>query len=35
MPMRDAMYHALMGETIDGQTAAEWGLVNEACRWRS
>jgi trans-feruloyl-CoA hydratase/vanillin synthase len=24
------MYHALMGENIDGKTAAEWGLVNEA-----
>ena len=24
------MYHALMGENIDGRTAAEWGLVNEA-----
>jgi trans-feruloyl-CoA hydratase/vanillin synthase len=28
--MRNAMYHALMGENIDGLTAAEWGLVNEA-----
>ncbi len=28
--MRNAMYHALMGENIDGRTAAEWGLVNEA-----
>jgi len=28
--MRRAMYHALMGETVDGKTAAEWGLVNEA-----
>jgi feruloyl-CoA hydratase/lyase len=27
---RRAMYHALMGETIDGRTAADWGLVNEA-----
>jgi trans-feruloyl-CoA hydratase/vanillin synthase len=27
---RRAMYHALLGETIDGRTAAEWGLVNEA-----
>ncbi|MET4898499.1 p-hydroxycinnamoyl CoA hydratase/lyase [Sphingomonadaceae bacterium jetA1] len=27
---RNAMYHALMGENIDGRTAAEWGLVNEA-----
>ncbi len=24
------MYHTLMGENIDGRTAAEWGLVNEA-----
>jgi trans-feruloyl-CoA hydratase/vanillin synthase len=24
------MYLALTGETIDGRTAAEWGLVNEA-----
>lgn len=30
MSFRRAMYHALMGETIDGRTAAEWGLVNEA-----
>ncbi len=30
MPMRKAMYHAMTGETIDGRTAAEWGLVNEA-----
>jgi trans-feruloyl-CoA hydratase/vanillin synthase len=30
MPMRKAMYHAMMGETIDGKTAVEWGLVNEA-----
>lgn len=27
---RRAMYHTLMGENIDGRTAAEWGLVNEA-----
>src|SRR5690348_4983211 len=27
---RRAMYLALTGETIDGRTAAEWGLVNEA-----
>jgi trans-feruloyl-CoA hydratase/vanillin synthase len=27
---RRAMYHALTGETIDGRTAAAWGLVNEA-----
>ena len=30
MPFRKAMYHALTGESIDGRTAAEWGLVNEA-----
>jgi trans-feruloyl-CoA hydratase/vanillin synthase len=30
MPMRKAMYHAMMGENLDGRTAAEWGLVNEA-----
>jgi trans-feruloyl-CoA hydratase/vanillin synthase len=30
LSMRRAMYHALTGETIDGKTAAEWGLVNEA-----
>jgi trans-feruloyl-CoA hydratase/vanillin synthase len=30
MPLRKAMYHAMMGENIDGRTAAEWGLVNEA-----
>jgi trans-feruloyl-CoA hydratase/vanillin synthase len=30
LPFRRAMYHALMGENIDGRTAAEWGLVNEA-----
>jgi trans-feruloyl-CoA hydratase/vanillin synthase len=28
--MRDAMYHALTGETIDGKKAAAWRLVNEA-----
>lgn len=27
---RRAMYHAMMGENINGKTAAEWGLVNEA-----
>ncbi|HEU5443648.1 MAG TPA: p-hydroxycinnamoyl CoA hydratase/lyase [Steroidobacteraceae bacterium] len=27
---RRAMYHALTGETVDGRTAAQWGLVNEA-----
>ncbi len=30
LSMRRAMYHALTGETVDGKTAAEWGLVNEA-----
>ncbi len=30
LSMRDAMYHALTGETIDGRTAAQWKLVNEA-----
>jgi len=29
-PMRDAMYHALTGENIDGRKAAEWRMVNEA-----
>ena len=30
LPFRRAMYHALTGETVDGRTAADWGLVNEA-----
>ena len=30
LPFRKAMYHAMMGENIDGKAAAEWGLVNEA-----
>lgn len=30
LSFRRAMYHALLGETVDGKTAAEWGLVNEA-----
>lgn len=30
MPMRAAMYHALTGENMDGQTAARVGLVNES-----
>ncbi|MDC8831879.1 p-hydroxycinnamoyl CoA hydratase/lyase [Alteromonas gilva] len=30
MPLRKAMYHAMMGENIDGRTAVEWGLINEA-----
>lgn len=27
---RNAMYHAMMGENVDGKKAAQWGLVNEA-----
>ena len=30
MPLRQAMYHAMMGENIDAKKAAEWGLINEA-----
>jgi trans-feruloyl-CoA hydratase/vanillin synthase len=30
MSMRDAMYHAMTGEPIDGKIAAAWKLVNEA-----
>jgi trans-feruloyl-CoA hydratase/vanillin synthase len=30
MPFRDAMYHALMGENLDGQQAAAARLVNES-----
>jgi trans-feruloyl-CoA hydratase/vanillin synthase len=30
LSFRRAMYHSLMAENIDGKTAAEWGLVNEA-----
>jgi feruloyl-CoA hydratase/lyase len=30
MSMRDAMFHAMTGEPIDGKTAAAWKLVNEA-----
>jgi len=30
LSMRDAMYHAMMGENISGKKAAEWKLVNEA-----
>ncbi|PLY05651.1 MAG: p-hydroxycinnamoyl CoA hydratase/lyase [Arcobacter sp.] len=30
MNFRNAMYHAMTGENIDGVKAAEWGLVNEA-----
>jgi trans-feruloyl-CoA hydratase/vanillin synthase len=28
--MRDAMYHAMTGELIDGKKAAEWKMVNES-----
>ena len=30
LSFRRAMYHSMLGEAIDGKTAAEWGLVNEA-----
>jgi trans-feruloyl-CoA hydratase/vanillin synthase len=30
LSMRDAMYHAMTGEPVDGKTAAAWKLVNEA-----
>ncbi|GAB3103983.1 p-hydroxycinnamoyl CoA hydratase/lyase [Aestuariicella hydrocarbonica] len=30
MSFRNAMYHSMMGENVDGKKAAEWGLVNEA-----
>jgi feruloyl-CoA hydratase/lyase len=30
LSFRNAMYHALTGENIDGKKAAEWGLINEA-----
>lgn len=30
LSMRDAMYHALTGELINGQKAAQWKLVNES-----
>jgi trans-feruloyl-CoA hydratase/vanillin synthase len=30
LSFRNAMMHALTGEAVDGRTAAEWGLVNEA-----
>jgi len=30
LSMRDAMYHAMTGENIDGRKAAEWRLVNES-----
>jgi trans-feruloyl-CoA hydratase/vanillin synthase len=30
LSFRNAMYHAMLGEPIDGRTAASWGLVNES-----
>lgn len=30
MGYRNAMYHAMMGENLNGAEAAQWGLVNEA-----
>jgi trans-feruloyl-CoA hydratase/vanillin synthase len=30
LSFRHAMYHAMVGENVDGKRAAEWGLVNEA-----
>lgn len=30
MPFRKAMYHAMMGENIDGKKAEAWGLVTES-----
>jgi trans-feruloyl-CoA hydratase/vanillin synthase len=30
LSLRDAMYHAMTGEAIDGKTAAKWRLINEA-----
>jgi trans-feruloyl-CoA hydratase/vanillin synthase len=30
LSFRRAMYHAMLGERIDGRKAEEWGLVNEA-----
>ena len=30
MPMRQAMYHAMMGENLTGPQAAQYGLVNES-----
>lgn len=30
MPFRKAMYHAMMGENLDGKAAAAAGLINEA-----
>jgi trans-feruloyl-CoA hydratase/vanillin synthase len=30
LSMRDAMYHAMTGQAIDGKKAAQWRLVNES-----
>jgi trans-feruloyl-CoA hydratase/vanillin synthase len=30
LPFRRAMYHAMLGESVDGKVAAAWGLVNES-----
>ena len=30
MPLRKAMYHAMMGENLTGKQAEEWGLVTES-----
>ena len=30
LSFRNAMYHSMMGENVDGKTAAQWGLVNES-----
>ncbi len=30
LSFRNAMYHSMMGENVDGRKAAEWGLVNES-----
>lgn len=30
LSFRNAMFHAMLGEPIDGKTAASWGLVNES-----
>ena len=30
LSFRHAMFHAMTGEPIDGKTAADWGLINEA-----
>lgn len=30
LSFRDAMYHSMMGENVNGVKAAQWGLVNES-----